>query len=118
MLVNRTLRSIFVNNFREILDEKKITQKEVSDHLGIPLTTVSTWANGKSYPRIDRMELLAEYLGVSRIELMYHKNDQSKYYLQTLFYRAGLDVDDYYNHAEIEKEILDILPIITKKYKK
>jgi hypothetical protein len=64
------------------------------------------------------MELLAEFLGVSRIELMYDKNEQSKYYLQTLFYRAGLNVNDYYNHADIEKEVIEILPIITKKYKK
>lgn len=116
--MDKSLRDVFVKNFREILEVKKITQKDISDKLKIPLTTVSTWANGKSYPRIDRMEQLAEFLGVSRIELMYDKNEQSKYYLQTLFYRAGLNVNDYYNHADIEKEILDIVPIITKKYKK
>lgn len=116
--MDQSLRSIFVTNFREILDRKRITQKDVADHLHIPFTTISTWANGKSYPRIDRMELLAEYLGVSRIELMYDKHEQSKHYLQTLFYRAGLNIDNYYNHADIEKEVIEILPIITKKYKK
>lgn len=116
--MDKSLRTVFVNNFREILSRKKISQKDVADSLNIPFTTISTWANGKSYPRIDRMELLAEFLGVSRIELMYDKNEQSKYYLQTLFYRAGLNVNDYYNHADIEKEVIEILPIITKKYKK
>lgn len=62
-------REIFARNFRRLLSEQGRTQADVVDTLGITASTVSDWANAKKYPRVDKLQLLAAYFGVSLWEL-------------------------------------------------
>ena len=38
------------------------TKKEVSDAIGVPPTTYSSWSNGKHLPDMDKLQRLADYL--------------------------------------------------------
>lgn len=58
-------REVFIQNLKKVMKERNKTQKQISTDLGIPLSTVSSWVNGQSYPRIDKMQSLADYLNVS-----------------------------------------------------
>ncbi|WP_159649136.1 LexA family transcriptional regulator [Erysipelothrix aquatica] len=62
-------RDIFVRNLNDIMNKRKIKQKPLSELMGIPLSTMSSWVNGQSYPRVDKMQLLADTLRVSMRDL-------------------------------------------------
>ena len=36
------------------------------DALGVKYTTFTDWVKGNSYPRIDKIELMANYFGISK----------------------------------------------------
>ncbi len=57
-------RNVFATNFKRLLEKKGKTQSDVVADLRITSSTVSDWANAKKYPRVDKMQILADYLGV------------------------------------------------------
>jgi transcriptional regulator with XRE-family HTH domain len=58
-------REIFIKNLRYIMEKKGITQADICRELNIPSATMSNWFTGQRYPRIDKMQQLADMLGVS-----------------------------------------------------
>ena len=62
-------RTVFVSNLHRIMRLTGKSQSDISKALGIPLSTVSGWYNGASYPRAGSMQDLADYLGVSMRDL-------------------------------------------------
>ena len=56
------------------MDKKQVTRKDIADFLGISYFTVSDWVNGKKYPRMDKVELLANYFGVLKSDLIEDKS--------------------------------------------
>ena len=57
-------RDIFASNFKRIMEMRGKTQSDIVSDLEITSSTVSDWANAKKYPRVDKMQALADYLGV------------------------------------------------------
>lgn len=57
-------RDIFSANFKRILVLRGKTQADIAADLGLTSSTVSDWANAKKYPRVDKMQALADYLDV------------------------------------------------------
>lgn len=45
------------------------TQSDLVTDLNLTASTVSDWANGKKYPRVDKMQLLADYFGILKSDL-------------------------------------------------
>lgn len=45
-------------------------QQDLIDDLSISSSTVSQWITGKMFPRMDKIETLAKYLGVSTSDLL------------------------------------------------
>ena len=62
-------RAVFVSNLHRIMRLTGKSQSDISKALKIPLSTVSGWYNGASYPRVGSMQDLADYLGVSMRDL-------------------------------------------------
>lgn len=58
-------REIFIKNLRYIMEKKGITQADICRELNIPSATMSNWFTGQRYPRIDKMQQLADILGVT-----------------------------------------------------
>ena len=58
-------KQIFGNNLRYLMDQKGVTAKELSKEMNFPYTTVLSWLKGEYYPRIDKVEDLADYFEVS-----------------------------------------------------
>jgi transcriptional regulator with XRE-family HTH domain len=73
-------REIFVKNLRYYLTERGKSQADVSRDLKIPITTISNWYHGNRYPRPDKMQKLADYLGISMNNLI---SDDTKYEFST-----------------------------------
>lgn len=63
------LKEIMANNLKKQLKRKGKTQTMMAKDLNIPETTVSNWIKGKTYPRPDKIQLMADYFGVNRTQL-------------------------------------------------
>lgn len=74
----------FKNSLRMILAFKGINSAELARALNINKSIVSQWMNGRNFPSNDRIELLAEYLGVSINQLYGVEDDSLKNLPQTL----------------------------------
>lgn len=57
-------REIFVKNLRYLMEAKGITQADICRELDVSSATVSDWCSGKKYPRVDKMQRLADLFGV------------------------------------------------------
>lgn len=62
--MNENQRFVFVKNLQHYMSLRQVDQSDIVSALGISASTVSDWATGKKYPRVDSMQRLADYLGV------------------------------------------------------
>ena len=73
-------KEIMANNIKYYLKLYNKTPSDICKLLGFPAATFSDWINAKSYPRIDKIELMANYFGISKSDLVELKTDDDKYY--------------------------------------
>lgn len=64
-----TLKIIFSNNLKKYLSRNGISQTDLANELDIPETTFSNWMQAKTYPRPDKIQMLADYFKVTRSDL-------------------------------------------------
>lgn len=57
------------------LHEKSRT--DLANALGISYYTVTDWVKGKKYPRMDKVEMLANYFGILKSDLIEEKTIQT-----------------------------------------
>lgn len=68
------LKSIMANNIQRQLDKRGISQTDMARDLKIPEMTVSNWMKAKTYPRIDKIQLMADYFNILRSDLTEEKH--------------------------------------------
>ena len=66
-------KEIFSTNLRRLMEQQDISRQDLSKVLGISYFTISDWVNGKKYPRMDKVELLATYFGILKSDLIEEK---------------------------------------------
>ena len=54
-----------MNRLKELRQEKKLSQKELAENIGVHYRTLQNWENGESQIKPDKAQQLAEYFGVS-----------------------------------------------------
>lgn len=64
------IKRLFSINLKRIMLENGKTQSDIVKDLSFRQATVSDWLNGKKYPRIDKIEMLAQYFRISIDELI------------------------------------------------
>ena len=63
-------KNIFAFNLNRYMKIKGITRNDISAALGLSYFTVSDWVNGKKYPRMDKVEMLANLFGIQKSDLI------------------------------------------------
>jgi len=53
------------DKFEQLLQERGVTAYKVAKETGVATATLSSWKNGEYVPKVDKLQLLAEYFGVS-----------------------------------------------------
>lgn len=61
---NENIKQLFANNLKKIMNEKGKNQSDIVKDLQFRQATVSDWINGKKYPRMNKVEMLAKYFNV------------------------------------------------------
>ena len=67
-------KNIFALNLKRYMELNGKSRNDISEALGISYFTVSDWVNGKKYPRMDKVEMLASYFGIQKSDLIEDKN--------------------------------------------
>ena len=63
-------KKIFSINLRRLMEQKGVSRQDLSNVLGVSYFTISDWVNGKKYPRMDKVEMLATYFGILKSDLI------------------------------------------------
>lgn len=69
-------KSIFAKNLKRQMELKGKSRRDVCAALGFSYYTFSDWVNGKKYPRMDKVEMLADYFGVLKSDLIEDKKEK------------------------------------------
>ena len=75
-----TNKSVFAKNLQRQMDLNRKSRKDVCEALGFSYYTFSDWVNGKKYPRMDKVEILANYFGILKSDLIEDKKEKSTEY--------------------------------------
>ena len=59
-----------MNRIQEYRKQRKWTQKELADRLGVERSAVAKWESGKSQPQAARLVALAEIFGCTVDEIL------------------------------------------------
>ena len=70
-------KNIFAYNLNRLMISHRKSRKDLSDALGISYFTITAWANGTKYPRMDKVEMLANYFGVLKSDLIEEKSNNT-----------------------------------------
>ena len=63
-------KAIMAKNINRLLYERNMNVADLARALGLKYNTVLEWAKGGAYPRIDKIEMMANYFGVSKSVLV------------------------------------------------
>lgn len=63
-------KETMAKNIRRYLEAKGMSMPALADAIGVPYNTVNNWCNGSNYPRIDKIERMANLFGCSKADLV------------------------------------------------
>lgn len=96
-------KEIMSKNIVKYMERKGIERNQLADDLNVSYSTISDWINAKTYPRIDKIELMAHYFGVTKADLVEEKTEVNE---KTRLLAAHIDDD------VTEDQMQDILKYI------
>ena len=85
--MKKSMREIFSDNLKEILNYKNISQNELARRIGVSNAIISKWINKTAYPREEALEALSDFFDVPISQLT-------------------LDREEYKEHKE-ERHLID-----------
>lgn len=65
------------DNIKRLLSSKGLNPRQLAIALDFKYTTVNDWVNAKTYPRIDKIEMLANFFNVSKSDLVENENAET-----------------------------------------
>jgi transcriptional regulator with XRE-family HTH domain len=87
-------KRVMGNNIQYYMDKMNIGRKEFPDAIGVPYSSLTDWINGKTYPRIDKIEKMAKYFGVTKADLVEERTEKPAYYLNPETARVAQEIFD------------------------
>jgi transcriptional regulator with XRE-family HTH domain len=66
------------NNIKRYMDMKGVTNQQLCDALDFKYTTFMDWIKGVTYPRIGKVEAMANYFGCEKSDLIEEKLTEEK----------------------------------------
>ena len=70
-------KNIFAENLNYYMDLHQKSRREVREALDVSYYTFTDWVKGKKYPRMDKVEMLANYFGILKSDLIEEKKPSS-----------------------------------------
>ena len=67
-------KEVMAKNIRKQLESRGLNVKDFAARMDFKYSTVLDWVNAKTYPRIDKIELMANYFGIEKADLIEENN--------------------------------------------
>ena len=71
-------KEVFARNLRFYIEKSGKDRRELAEIWGFPYSTLSEWINARKYPRIDRIEIMADYFGIKKSDLIEEAVEEKK----------------------------------------
>lgn len=102
---------ILANNLKYYMTINKVERNDLCKNLGFKYTTLTDWINAKKYPRIEKIEMMANYFGIQKSDLIESNKDMKNYTeLDQVLFSKAKDLSD-----EDKMVILNVIDSINKK---
>ena len=72
-------KEIFAKNLKYYMQLNNKDRNDICHDLKFPYTTFAEWYNGKIYPRIDKIEMLANYFNIKKSDLIERKDSEDDF---------------------------------------
>lgn len=93
-------KEVFSRNLKRHLDKSGKLQKEVAKAVGVSTGTFCDWIKGRAYPRMDKVQMLAEFFGIKMSDLVENENVRT----ETVSDKEQLVLDLFHKIPDERKE--------------
>ena len=63
-------KEVFSTNLKRYIEMSGKTRRDIARELGLKESSLNGWCRGEYYPRIDNIEILADYFGCFKSDLI------------------------------------------------
>ena len=102
-------KQVFANNLKRIMNINGKSRYDVCEALDFNYYTYSDWVNGKKFPRMDKVEKLANYFGVLISDLIEDKGEAHFEMLQEIN-----ELNDIMSWIKSDAELLKLMKKLRK----
>lgn len=71
-------KEVFAKNLKYYMELYNKSRNDIAKITNVPYSTVSSWCNALFYPRIDKIEMLANYFNILKSDLVDDKDKKEK----------------------------------------
>ena len=71
-------KETMAKNILYYLEKTGESQKELSEIVGVAASTFNDWVKAKKYPRIDKIEIMANHWGILKSDLIEEKTEEHR----------------------------------------
>lgn len=115
-------KKVMAKNILRYMNERNVTAADICKTLGFKQNTFSDWVHAKTYPRIDKIELMARYFQINKADLVEEPEDTDaakhirNSYINNSLYELNdqeMEIIETYRIAskDTRQAVLDILHI-------
>lgn len=105
-------KKVMADNLLYYLGKTGISQKDLADAIGAAPSTVSEWVQGNKYPRIDKIEMMANYFKILKSDLIEEKKigdipEEADFHAKILMDKEVLKMlEKYYSLNDRDQQII------------
>ena len=71
-------KEVMAKNLKYYVERSGKTQKEMSEIVGVATSTFNDWMKAKAYPRIDKIEIMANYFRILKSDLIEERTEEHR----------------------------------------
>lgn len=79
--MDERMRNQFAKNLRKYMELRDKTQADLYRYMHVSSATASDWCNGVKMPRADKLQSIANWLGIELAVLLGEKEEPEPYFL-------------------------------------
>lgn len=74
---------LFSSNLSRLIEERNLKQAEIAEYIGVSPQTFNTWVKGIAFPRMGKVQKIADFFNVPKSYLIEeHPDDEPTYYIK------------------------------------
>lgn len=97
------------DNLKYYIEKSGKDRRELAEIWGFPYSTVTEWINGRKYPRIDRIETMANYFGILKSDLIEERTPERE-----AIQKKSSTIADAVLKMKSEDEFLTVVEMLLK----